>query len=177
MYTSKCPEGEWAPFMEKKYFVLEDEIEISNCAVIILRKQAIRCQGIFQSNVIQDAEDNYPSCTITARMIPNGNRLNLYQQSIRGDIARCPDSISSSLIPESAEEHRIQNLESGADDCIVRPFDPRELVRKRCRILHLLDRRTDDGEPDCGPIKDGRLAMKVLKSAAVEYRRRVWNFA
>jgi DNA-binding response OmpR family regulator len=39
------------------------------------------------------------------------------------------------LIPEAAEEHRALALESGGDDCIVKPFSPRELVARVQAVL------------------------------------------
>ena len=119
--------------MKQLIFVVEDETEVCQLARECLEAAGYAVRAFSTAKVIEDAEDAHPSLMLIAMMMPDGNGLELCQ-SIREHhaLARMPLVF---LIPESALEHRALALESGGDDCIVKPFSPRELVARVQAVL------------------------------------------
>jgi DNA-binding response OmpR family regulator len=119
--------------MKQLIFVVEDETEICELAQSCLEEAGYAVCTFSTCNVIQDAEDEHPSLMLITMMMPDGNGLDLCRH-IRENRALARTAIVF-LIPEAAEEHRALALESGADDCIVKPFSPRELVARVQAVL------------------------------------------
>src|SRR3984885_7121785 len=146
-------------FMKQLIFVIEDEPEVCELAQWCLEEAGYAVRTFSTSNVIQEAEHNHPSLMLITMMMPDGNGLDLCRQ-IRANraLARTPIVF---LIPEAAGEHRAVALESGADDCIVKPFSPRELVAR----VHAVLRRSAPvtGRPRMEPadLVIDSLAMKL----------------
>jgi len=146
-------------FMKRLIFVVEDEIEVCELAQWCLDEAGYAVRTFSTSNVIQDAEDNHPSLMLITMMMPDGNGLDLCRQ-IRENraLARTPIVF---LIPESAEEHRALALESGADDCIVKPFSPRELVARVQAVLRRFGPANGRSRTETADLVIDSLAMKV----------------
>ena len=146
-------------FMKRLIFVVEDEIEVSELAQWCLEEAGYAVRTFSTSNVIQHAEDNHPSLMLITMMMPDGNGLDLCRQ-IRENraLARMPIVF---LIPESAEEHRALALESGADDCIVKPFSPRELVARVQAVLRRFGPANGRSRTESADLVIDSLAMKV----------------
>jgi len=146
-------------FMKRLIFVVEDEIEVSEMAQWCLEEAGYAVRTFSTSNVIQDAEDSHPSLMLITMMMPDGNGLDLCRQ-IRENraLARTPIIF---LIPESAEEHRALALESGADDCIVKPFSPRELVARVQAVLRRFGPANGRSRTETADLVIDSLAMKV----------------
>jgi DNA-binding response OmpR family regulator len=93
-----------------------------------------------------------PSALAQARAIPPDLVvLDLGLPGLDGlDVAREMHRRSSvpiiMLTARSDEVDRILGLELGADDYLVKPFSPRELVARVRAVLRRSDNRTDDGE-------------------------------
>jgi two-component system phosphate regulon response regulator PhoB len=145
--------------MKQLIFVVEDEIEVSELAQWCLEEAGYAVRLFSTSNVIQDAEDGHPSLLLITMMMPDGNGLDLCRQ-IRENraLARTPIVF---LIPESAEEHRALALESGADDCIVKPFSPRELVARVQAVLRRFAPANGRSRVDSADLVIDSLAMKL----------------
>ena len=145
--------------MKRLIFVVEDEIEVCELAQWCLEEAGYAVRTFSTSNVIQDAEDNHPSLMLITMMMPDGNGLDLCRQ-IRENraLARTPIVF---LIPESAEEHRALALESGADDCIVKPFSPRELVARVQAVLRRFGPANGRSRTETADLVIDSLAMKV----------------
>ena len=80
------------------------------------------------------------------------------------------------LTARVSEDDKVTGLDAGADDYVVKPFSPRELIARINAVL----RRTDPGDED-GQIKAGAITMdtlsrrvfldqKPVKIAPTEYR-------
>jgi DNA-binding response OmpR family regulator len=161
-------------FMKRLIFVVEDEIEVSELAQWCLEDAGYAVRTFSTSNMIQDAEDSHPSLMLITMMMPDGNGLDLCRQ-IRENraLARTPIVF---LIPESAEEHRALALESGADDCIVKPFSPRELVARVQAVLRRFGPANGRSRTDTADLVIDSLAMKVsvrgseVSTTSLEFR-------
>jgi DNA-binding response OmpR family regulator len=119
--------------MKQLIFVVEDEAEVCELARQCLEEAGYVVCTFSTANVIREAEDKDPSLILLTMVMPDGNGLDLCR-CIRENhaLARTPIVF---LIPEAAEEHRALALESGGDDCIVKPFSPRELVARVQAVL------------------------------------------
>jgi DNA-binding response OmpR family regulator len=161
-------------FMKQLIFVVEDEIEIRELAQWCLAEAGYAVRTFSTSNVIQQAEDNRPSLMLITMMMPDGNGLDLCRQ-VRENraLARTPIVF---LIPESAEEHRALALESGADDCIVKPFSPRELVARVQAVLRRFGPANGRSRSETADLVIDSLAMKVsvrgseVSTTSLEFR-------
>jgi DNA-binding response OmpR family regulator len=161
-------------FMKRLIFVVEDEIEVSELAQWCLEDAGYAVRTFSTSNMIQDAEDSHPSLMLITMMMPDGNGLDLCRQ-IRENraLARTPIVF---LIPESAEEHRALALESGADDCIVKPFSPGELVARVQAVLRRFGPANGRSRTDTADLVIDSLAMKVsvrgseVSTTSLEFR-------
>jgi two-component system, OmpR family, response regulator VicR len=119
--------------MDQLIFVVEDEIEVCDLARQCLEEAGYVVRTFSTANVIQEAQGRHPSLMLITMVMPDGNGLDLCR-SIRENRALAKTPIVF-LIPEAAEEHRALALESGGDDCIVKPFSPRELVARVQAVL------------------------------------------
>lgn len=119
--------------MKQLIFVVEDETEICELARQCLENASYAVRTFSTANILNEAEDQRPSLILMTMVMPDGNGLDLCRRirESRG-LGRMPIVF---LIPEAAEEHRALALESGGDDCIVKPFSPRELVARIQAVL------------------------------------------
>jgi DNA-binding response OmpR family regulator len=119
--------------MKQLIFVVEGETEVCQLARQCLEGAGYVVRTFSTGNVVQDAEETRPSLMLIAMMLPDGTGLELCRRIREHQaLARTPLVF---LIPEAAEEHRALALESGGDDCIVKPFSPRELVARVQAVL------------------------------------------
>ncbi len=81
-----------------------------------------------------------PDAVIVERTLPDGDGV---------DVCRClRDWSAMPLIVVSAtdeEDEKVRALDAGADDYVVKPFAPRELVARLCAVLRRAERH--DAEP------------------------------
>src|SRR5579863_9748406 len=119
--------------MKQLIFVVEDETEVCELARQCLEDAGYAVRTFSTVNVLLEAEDYRPCLMLITMVMPDGNGLDLCRR-IRENraLSRTPLVF---LIPEAAEEHRALALESGSDDCIVKPFSPRELVARVQAVL------------------------------------------
>jgi len=119
--------------MKQLIFVVEDETEVCELARQCLEEAGYVVQTFSTANVLREVEIARPSLILIAMMMPDGNGLELCRQIREHQtLTRTPLVF---LIPEAAEEHRALALELGGDDCIVKPFSPRELVARVQAVL------------------------------------------
>jgi two-component system, OmpR family, response regulator VicR len=145
--------------MKQLIFVVEDDIEISELAQQCLEEAGYAVRTFSTANVIREAEDEDPSLILLTMVMPDGNGLDLCR-CIRENhaLARTPIVF---LIPEAAEEHRALALESGGDDCIVKPFSPRELVARVQAVLRRFAPANGRSRMQSADLVIDSLAMKL----------------
>ena len=112
------------------------------------------------NSVIQEAEKLRPALFILDIMVPGRDGLELCRQ-----IRKTPSLASIPVIfltAKSGEADRILGLELGADDYIVKPFSPRELVARIKAVLRRFERPLPPTPVHVGEIEIDPGAMTLL---------------
>jgi DNA-binding response OmpR family regulator len=143
--------------MRQLIFVVDGEIEVCQVARQCLEEAGYAVQTFPSGDVMAQAEDDRPQLMLISLMLPEGSGLTLCRR-IRehASLDRTPVVF---LLAEAVEEHRILALECGGDDCIVKPFSPRELVARVQAVLRRLS--PVDG------LRDAQTAELVIDSWAM----------
>lgn len=132
------------------------------------------------AGVIESLSFRRPDLCILDVMLPDGNGFSLAKR-IR---ETCPDVAFIFLTARESEGDRITGLELGAEDYIVKPFSPRELV---LRVQNIVRRVTANREPGRKPAArrwvadghvlaiDGESHSASLDGAAIHLTAVEWN--
>jgi two-component system phosphate regulon response regulator PhoB len=129
----------------------------------------------FSANrVIQEGEKRPPSLILLELTVPRGNGIEVCRRVRENHaLARTPLVF---LIPEGADENRALALESGGDDCVVKPFSPRELVARVRAVLRRFAPAARRSQTDVADLIIDSLAMKLfvrgseVSTTALEFR-------
>ncbi|MGA2695713.1 MAG: response regulator transcription factor [Terriglobales bacterium] len=161
--------------MKPSIFVVEDDADISR-----LLRHHLEAGGyalrMFSAghNVISEAEKHRPSLFVLDIMVPGKDGLELCRQ-----IRKTPSLTATPVIfltAKTGEADRILGLELGADDYIVKPFSPRELVARVKAVLRRFERPLPPTPAKVGEIEIDPSAMtltvrgNVITATATEFR-------
>ncbi len=119
--------------MRQLIFVVEGDAEASYIARDSLERAGYGVRTFPTVDVVHEAELARPSLLLIAMLLPDGNGIQLCRQ-IRENSALSRTPVVF-MLDEDSEEHRILALDSGGDDCIVKPFSPRELAARVQAVL------------------------------------------
>lgn len=126
--------------MATELLVVEDDDEIANLVCLYLDREGFQCHRVANGlEAIQRVEAHPYPLIILDLMLPGLDGLEIctrIRQSPRGK-----DPYILMLTAKGEELDRIIGLSTGADDYIVKPFSPRELV---ARVRALLRRSLRD---------------------------------
>ncbi len=126
------------------------------------------------SGVISEAEHQKPALFLLDIMVPDMDGLDLCR--------RIRQSASLALTPvifltaKSGEADRVLGLELGADDYVVKPFSPRELVARIKAVLRRFERPLSPTPVRVGEIEIDPASMilnvrgKAITTTATEFR-------
>jgi DNA-binding response OmpR family regulator len=125
--------------MLTKVLVIDDEKDIVALLRYHLEKAGYQClEGMDGPTALRLIRDHHPDLLILDLMLPGMDGLEVCRQ-LRQDVstARLPILM---LTAKAEEVDRVVGLEVGADDYVVKPFSPRELI---ARIRAILRRAQD----------------------------------
>jgi DNA-binding response OmpR family regulator len=122
--------------MRQLIFVVEGEVESSRTAQLCLERAGYVVRTFSTVDVMTEAENDRPTLMLVAMLLPDGNGLDLCRR-VREN-SRLAATPLIFLVEEDAEEQHVLALESGGDDCVVKPFSPRELVARVQAVLRRL---------------------------------------
>ncbi len=133
-------------------FVVEDEPDILNLIVHHLNRSGFRAQGFQDARSFMDClSTEIPDLVILDLMLPDMDGMEICRYM------RSEDRLSAipiiMLTARSGEEDRVAGLEMGADDYVVKPFSPRELVARVKAVLRRSGKK--------GRIKAGELLVDL----------------
>jgi DNA-binding response OmpR family regulator len=177
--------------------IVEDEAEIANLIQLYLEKEGFSCRicrdGITAMQVVQEQT---PDLIILDLMLPGLDGLEVCARiRQRADIK---DPYILMLTAKGEEIDRIIGLSTGADDYMVKPFSPRELVARvrallrrtlrqggQSRVYHTqhftvdIDQRVAHRHPVSGEAEllDLTTLEFDLLTTFMSYPGRVWNRA
>ena len=156
-------------------FVVEDDPDISRLVRHHLEAAGFTAR-LFSggSGVVPEAEHLKPALFILDIMVPGMDGLDLCRR-IRQNPALAATPVLF-LTARSGEADRVLGLELGADDYIVKPFSPRELVARVKAVLRRFERPLSPTPVQVGEIEIDPASMtlnvggKAVTTTATEFR-------
>lgn len=140
--------------MSKRILVIEDDKDIAKLVVHYLDKEGFRVKVIGDgSQGLKVLKSAPPALLVLDLMLPEMDGLEICRQ-VRANSKTAATPILM-LTAKGEESDRIVGLEVGADDYLVKPFSPKELV---ARVKALL-RRVDRQEAAQSPFRYGDLSL------------------
>lgn len=130
--------------MKRQVLVVEDEPDIRDLVVFHLEREGFQTRTAKSgADALKQVKTSLPDLIILDLMIPELDGLEVCRR-----LRREPETASVPIIMLTAkgdEVDRIVGLEIGADDYVVKPFSPKELV---ARVRALLRRAHPEGPLD-----------------------------
>ncbi|HPG93862.1 MAG TPA: phosphate regulon transcriptional regulator PhoB [Dokdonella sp.] len=139
--------------MQKRVLIVEDEPSIRDMVAFALRKAGMEAIHAADARSAQTAiGDQIPDLILLDWMLPGMTGIELARRLRREDLTRDVPIIM--LTARGEETDRVNGLEAGVDDYVVKPFSARELVARIRAVM----RRTH-GEDTEGVIEIAGLRM------------------
>ncbi len=131
----------------KQIVVVEDEIDILDLISLHLRKERFNVRGFLNGySFMKYLETEKPSLLVLDLMLPDVDGFEICKQlRARPDCASIPIII---ITARSAETDKVLGLGLGADDYMVKPFSPRELVARVKAVLRRAVRQETENEKE-----------------------------
>lgn len=145
--------------MTHRILIVEDQPEISSIVLRYLQSE----------NYLADvAQDGFDALKRFNQQIYHLVILDVMMPGINGfevlrDIRNISDIPVIMLTAKSAEDDKITGFDFGADDYIVKPFSPKELIRRVKAILRRVYGESDEIILNIPPLKLYETRMKVEK--------------
>jgi DNA-binding response OmpR family regulator len=145
--------------MSHRILVVEDQPEISSIVIRYLQSE----------NYLTDvAQDGFDALKRFNQQIYHLVILDVMMPGINGfevlrDIRNISDVPVIMLTAKNAEDDKITGFDFGADDYIVKPFSPKELIRRVKAILRRVYGESDEIILNIPPLKLYETRMKVEK--------------
>jgi phosphate regulon transcriptional regulator PhoB len=138
--------------------VVDDEADIRALVVHHLEREGFRCRtATTGTDALRDVRQHRPDLVVLDLMLPGIDGLEVCRR-LRGDTATTAVPIIM-LTAKAEEVDRIVGLEVGADDYVVKPFSPKELVARVRAVL----RRNRPRAPDEAPLAVGGITLDVSR--------------
>ncbi|MBW8076120.1 MULTISPECIES: phosphate regulon transcriptional regulator PhoB [Metallibacterium] len=139
--------------MQKRILIVEDEVSIRDMVAFALRKAGMDPVHAGDARAAQLAiAEKVPDLILLDWMLPGLSGLDLARRLRKEQISREVPIIM--LTARGEEMDRVNGLEAGVDDYVVKPFSSRELVARIRAVL-----RRSQGEDGEGVIEIGRLRL------------------
>lgn len=153
--------------MTQRILVVDDEADITALVAYHLARDGYRVSTASSgSEALKAAADSPPDLVVLDLMLPGASGYDILQE-----LRRRPDTRNIGVILLTArkeEVDRVRGLALGADDYVVKPFSPRELVLRVSAVLRRLS-----GPPVAtgslllaGPLSIDRAAHRVTVNGA-----------
>ena len=129
---------------EKTILVVEDEASIAEVVSLYLKRAGYSVQVASDGKQAMNVfENQMPDFVILDLMLPEVDGLSLTRW------LRDRSDVPIIMVTARREEiDRIMGLEMGADDYVVKPFSPQELVSRVRAVMRRLGREQQEAEPE-----------------------------
>ena len=123
--------------MARRILVVEDETAIREMICFVLEQNGFQpIEAEYYDTALSFLIDPYPDLVLLDWMIPGGSGIQVIKQMKRENNTR--DIPIIMLTAKGEEEDKVKGLETGADDYVIKPFSPKELVARVKAILRRL---------------------------------------
>jgi len=139
--------------MRKRILIVEDEASIRDMVAFALRRADMEPAHAADARAAQHAiAENIPDLILLDWMLPGTSGLELARRLRREENTR---EIPIIMLTARGEEiDRVNGLEAGVDDYVVKPFSTRELLARIRAVL-----RRVQGDDGSGVVEIGRLRV------------------
>ena len=118
----------------KTILIVDDEAPIREMVVMALEMAGYQCLEAADAKQAHSlVVDSRPDLVLLDWMLPDVSGIELARRLKRDQLTAEVPIIM--LTAKGEEDHKIQGLETGADDYITKPFSPRELVARLKAVL------------------------------------------
>lgn len=145
-----------------RVLVLEDELAVADVIELALRKAGF--EPLIVGGVQAAREQLHPRAFVALILdlgLPDGDGMSLCRW-LRGHPDHALNALPIVIVScRDEESDRVLGLELGADDYLVKPFSPRELVARVASVLRRVDNRfrQEDPEITLGPLRLSRVSF------------------
>ena len=152
----------------EKIFIIEDDKNISKLVKYNLEKEGFNCSAFFSGEeALKALEKEKADLLILDIMLPGMDGLEVCRRIKKADgLSTIPIIM---LTAKGEEVDRIVGLELGADDYIVKPFSPRELVLRIKSIF----KRLALPEEEKNILKSGKIVIDISRHKVTVNKREV----
>ena len=141
--------------MSQQVLVVEDEPDIRELIVLHLVREGFRCRTATDGGeALREVRAAHPDLVVLDLMLPGMNGLEVCRR-LRAEPATAGLPIIM-LTAKTDEVDRVVGLEMGADDYVVKPFSPKELI---ARVRAVLRRARAPGTVGAAGLRAGTLTL------------------
>jgi len=146
--------------LAQEILVVDDETDIRSLVVLHLEREGFRCRTASNGpDAVREATVRPPALIVLDLMLPGFDGLEVCRR-LRADAAT--SRVPVVMLTAKAEEvDRVVGLEVGADDYVVKPFSPKELVARVRAVL----RRASPTAGAVPVLSAGPLTLDVARHA------------
>ncbi len=131
--------------MRQRIVIIEDEADIVEMVAYNLRKEGFEVQRFARGlEGLEQVRNSPPDLLLLDIMLPDADGLDICRRLRRDERLKALPIIF--LTAKSEEVDRIVGLELGADDYVVKPFSPRELLARIKAVLRRQGRMAEAAE-------------------------------
>jgi two-component system phosphate regulon response regulator PhoB len=155
--------------MRQRIVIIEDEKDIVELVEYNFRKEGFEVASFTHAREgLEHLRRDPPDLLLLDIMLPDGNGVEICRR-IRAD-ERLQNLPIIFLTARGEEVDRVLGLEMGADDYVVKPFSPRELVARVKAVLRRRDRPAEKAEVvESGQLRlDSRTQEVVVRGKPVQ---------
>ena len=152
--------------MSQSILVVDDEPDIRRLVVLHLEREGFRCRMAGTGpDALREAKAAVPDLVVLDLMLPGLDGLEVCRR-LRSEASTAGVPIIM-LTAKADEVDRVVGLEVGADDYVVKPFSPRELVARVRAVL----RRARPAEGAAPALSAGPLTLDVARHVVTLHGR------
>ena len=155
--------------MTRRTLVVEDDADIVELVTHYLQREGFTVESVGDGRAALDRlrASSYDLLILDVQL-PGLDGLALCAEARRDKRTRAVPIVM--LTARGDEADRVVGLEMGADDYVVKPFSPKELVARVRALFRRLERRDEEGDDG----EEGRLTFEALE---VDRTRHTVRFA
>jgi two-component system phosphate regulon response regulator PhoB len=162
--------------MSERILIVEDEADVAELVAHHLGKEGFSVEVTADGqSALEMIRSNPPSLVVLDLMLPKMSGLDLCR-AVKADV-RTREVVVLILSARTDEIDRVIGFELGADDYVIKPFSPRELVLRIRAIFRRRGARGDDAERikvgelilDCSR-HEVKAANRVIECTATEFK-------